>query len=145
MGNPNRRPMTAEEYRLAQAKAMTERQLLDGILGTPRNPGIALALGWRGYHTHRGQHSPAGFPDLVLVRRGRLVFAELKRQASSAKTSPEQDAWLADLSAVADSVLDEVLAGDRYIDGINTPPPYIGVYVWRPLDLLDGIVEAVLK
>jgi hypothetical protein len=33
---------------------------------------------WEDYHTWHSLHSPAGFPDLVLVRPPRVVFAELK-------------------------------------------------------------------
>ena len=130
--------MRAAEHRAAVAAAMTEAQLLDGILGTPRAPGLALALGWRGYHTHRSQHSPAGFPDLVLVRRGRLVFAELKRQAARHQPTPEQAAWLQDLTKVAENAeAAELEAGTSF--GI------VGVHLWRPLDLLDGTVEAALR
>lgn len=131
-----RAPMTAAEYRAAQAAAMTEAQLLDGILGTPRNPGVALALGWRGYHTHRSQHSPAGFPDLVLVRRGYLKFAELKRQSSKAMPTPEQQAWLRDLAEVRDLV-------DGYTSAAGVTGT-IGVYVWRPYDLIDGTIARTL-
>ena len=30
------------------------------------------------YHTHRSQHSVAGFPDCVFVRGNRTIYAELK-------------------------------------------------------------------
>lgn len=88
--------------------------------------------------------SGAGFPDLVLVRGRdrRLIFAELKRDAGPrgggtkagshrVETSPEQEAWLADLRAVAGAVTyDESLDHlplQRRIGG--TP---ISVEVWRP-------------
>ena len=140
-GDPGQ-PLTAEEYRRAAARAMTERQLLDGILGTPRNPGIALALGWRGYHTHRSQHSPAGFPDLTRVKAGRLIFAELKTERG--KTSPEQDAWLADLEAVELLGRDHALG--RSVTIVTKPvlEPLVRVYVWRPADLLDGTIARAL-
>lgn len=130
--NANRRPMSREDYLRAAARAMTERQLLDGILDTPRNPGLALALGWRGYHTHRSQHSPAGFPDLTLVRGGRLIFAELKTERG--KTTDEQDAWLEDLGAVE-------------LETYDTDPleAAVRVFLWRPSDLLEGRIEAVLR
>lgn len=139
--------MRAAEHRAAVAAAMTEAQLLDGILGTPRAPGLALALGWRGYHTHRSQHSPAGFPDLVLVRRGRLVFAELKRQADRYQPTPAQAAWLEDLREVEDAARDHALGRSVTIDRDPRPdlPPVVSVHLWRPLDLLDGTVEAALR
>lgn len=139
------RMMTATEHRAKVAAAMTEAQLLDGILGTPRNPGLALALGWLGYHTHRSQHSPAGFPDLVLVKGGRLIFAELKRQAASAKPTEEQRRWLAELGRVSDVGAALASYAPDYVDGITGGAPLVGAYLWRPRDLLDGIVEAVLR
>lgn len=133
--NANRRPMSAEEYRRAQARAMTEAQLLDAVLGTPRRPGLALALGWRGYHTRRSQHSPAGFPDLCLVHpSGLLIFAELKTERG--KTSEEQDAWLDDLEAV------RYAASDYDASPVFEP---VRAYLWRPSDLLDGTIEAALR
>lgn len=58
----------------------------------------AKSHGWRVYHTHNSRRSAKGFPDLVLVRRGVCVFAELKRSRAESPTA-EQAAWLADLAA----------------------------------------------
>lgn len=46
------------------------------------------------------QADGAGFPDLVLVRDGRLIFAELK--VGTGKLSSRQVDWFVDLDAVAD-------------------------------------------
>lgn len=131
--------MNAEEYRRAAARAMTEAQLLDAVLGTPRRPGIALALGWRGYHTHRSQHSPAGFPDLCLVKPDvGLVFAELKTERG--KTTEDQDAWLEDLGAIEHEERVDLASRDldQFVD------PVVRVYLWRPSDLLEGRILTAL-
>ena len=52
-------------------------------------------FGWRYYHTYRSKRSPQGFPDLVLVRPPRVVFAELKRDTT--KLTPFQEEWMTDL------------------------------------------------
>ena len=39
---------------------------------------LAKMFGWLYYHTWRSFHSPAGFPDCVMVRGNRTSFAELK-------------------------------------------------------------------
>jgi hypothetical protein len=49
---------------------------------------VARAFGWRRYHTFLSKHSPAGFPDEVLVRPPRLIFAELK--SDHGRLKPEQ-------------------------------------------------------
>jgi hypothetical protein len=59
---------------------------------------IATGFGWRVYHTHDSRRSTAGFPDLVLVRGSRLVFAELK--SLKGIVEPEQREWLDDLARV---------------------------------------------
>lgn len=59
----------------------------------------ARLMGWMVYHTHDSRHSAAGFPDLVMVRQGRMVVAELKRVGG--KPTAEQAAWLAEMGAVA--------------------------------------------
>lgn len=88
-----------------------------------QNNVIALArmFGWRVAHfrpakTSKGWRTPMqgdkGFPDLVLAKAGRVIFAELKSARGS--VSKEQLAWLVDLD-----------------DGSGKPE----VYVWRPADL----------
>jgi hypothetical protein len=79
---------------------------------------VARTCGWLRYHTWKSIHSPAGFPDEVLVRPPRLVFAELK--SASGRLKPEQEAWLEALQQV----------------------PGVDVFVWRPDDM-DEIAEAL--
>lgn len=97
------------------ARSMSEAELQSAVIARAR------ALGWRWYHTHDSRRSPGGFPDLVLVNaaRGRLIFAELKREGG--RFRPGQEEWLSDL---------------RRAHG--------GVYVWRPSDLLIGEIDRVL-
>lgn len=80
---------------------------------------LTRLFGWRRYHTWRSINSPAGFPDEVLVRRDRLIFAELK--AENGKVSALQQEWLDDLALV----------------------PGIEVYLWRPsqLEEIAGILR----
>jgi len=56
---------------------------------------LAKLCGWLVYHTLDSRGSDAGFPDLVLVRRGRVVFAELKSETG--KATPMQQRWLIEL------------------------------------------------
>lgn len=81
---------------------------------------IARTLRYRFYHTHDSRRSPAGFPDLVMVRPRRLVFAELKRERG--RVSQEQTQWIFELQG----------AGAE-------------VYLWRPSDLLSGKILGTLK
>lgn len=48
--------------------------------------------GWLCYHTHDSRRSNPGYPDLTLVRRGEIVFAELKVPPN--ECSEEQVRWL---------------------------------------------------
>ena len=67
--------------------------------------------GWMVYHTYDSRRSDAGFPDLVMVRGGRVIFAELKYDKGYAdwddrkpkrrgKISEAQQAWIDALSNV---------------------------------------------
>jgi hypothetical protein len=71
---------------------------------------LAVLRGWRMFHPFDSRRSAPGWPDLALVRRGRLVFAELK--AEHGRLTAEQRAWLDDLRLV----------------------PGVLVFVWRPSD-----------
>lgn len=94
---------------------MTERQLQAAIEALCRQLGLMY------YHTHRSQHSPPGWPDIVIVApgRGALVW-ELKREGQ--QPTPAQQIWLAALESV----------------GWSTA-------VIRPSDLLDGTVVTALQ
>jgi len=59
---------------------------------------LADLTGWRWFHVYDSRRSPAGFPDLALVRRGRLIFFEVK--SASGRISRPQAAWLLDLAQV---------------------------------------------
>jgi hypothetical protein len=76
----------------AVPKAVTEADLQANVLA------LAGHRGWLRYHTFDSRRSAAGFPDLVLVRGDRLVFAELKRERGRVTT--EQRHWLAALGEV---------------------------------------------
>jgi hypothetical protein len=79
---------------------------------------LARMFGWQlVYHTYWSEHSAAGFPDLVLCKPPRLVFAELK---VGTIVKPAQQAWLDGLADVA---------------GVET-------YIWRPADM-QGIVDVL--
>lgn len=79
---------------------------------------LATWLRWRMYHTHDSRRSHAGFPDLVLVRAPRVIFAELKSEKGIVR--PEQRNWLGTLQAC----------------------PGVETYLWRPSDM--GTIEEVL-
>lgn len=78
---------------------------------------LAKRNGWRVYHTHDSRKSEAGFPDLVMVRAGRLIIAELK--AASGKVAAAQQNWIDDLRSCG-----------------------LDVRVWRPSDW-KAIVEVL--
>lgn len=103
------KPMTTSEYRDYVAAGMAEADLQSRV------ERLARELGWLIYHTHDSRRSQAGFPDLVLVRRGRLVWRELKTMKG--KVTPEQQEWL---------------------DALTVANADVGV--WRPIDLLDETI-----
>lgn len=103
---------------------MTEAELQSGIVE------LARLLGYRVAHfgiglSRRGWRTPAhadavGFPDLVLVGHGRVLYRELKVKRN--RLTPEQGEWL---DALADAGQD--------------------VGVWRDLDWHAGLIEAELR
>lgn len=52
---------------------------------------LARLCGWLCYHTLDSRGSAGGFPDLVLVKGRRVVWAELKSE--SGRLSPGQESW----------------------------------------------------
>lgn len=94
---------------------------------------LAKFYGWKVAHfgasvrvvgkdrTFVGDRDSTGFPDLVLVRGERLIFAELK--AEKGKVSPAQTAWLVSLTGHSDRPRE--------------------VYLWYPKDW--KIIEETLK
>ena len=71
---------------------------------------LARLTGWLAYHPHDSRRSAAGWPDLALVRNGRIIFAELK--TTRGRLRPEQRIWLDALAHC----------------------PGVEVAVWRPRD-----------
>lgn len=57
---------------------------------------VAQPLGWLHFHDYRSDKSTPGWPDLVLVRGGRLIFAELKAKPGL-KPSHYQKIWMESL------------------------------------------------
>ena len=57
----------------------------------------AVYHGWKVYAVWDSRKTPAGWPDLTLVRGTRLMFWELKKQKGR-KPTDDQLAWLSALS-----------------------------------------------
>jgi hypothetical protein len=104
---------------------MTEAVLQEAIIECART------LGWLVYHTHDSRHSAKGFPDLALVRDGRLVFAELKAEGKN--PTLDQEAWLLELRTVG------TLARP------HNEGPRVQAFLWRPDDWLSGRIESILR
>jgi VRR-NUC domain len=84
--------------------AETEKQFQASVVE------VARLHRWRVYHTHDSRRSEPGFPDLVMVRRRRIVFAELK--AEKGRVTDTQREWIGALRMAS----------------------ACEVYVWRPSD-----------
>ncbi len=91
---------------------------------------LAKRLGWRSACFRPAQVRPgkfvtpvggdgAGWPDLALVRRNRMIFAELKTDEGYRK--PRQRAWHVALEQAGQTV-----------------------YTWKPRDWLSGEIERTL-
>jgi hypothetical protein len=53
---------------------------------------LAKLFGWRYHHSWTQIHSPAGYPDITLVKGSRLIFCELKSEKGT--VHPKQQEWL---------------------------------------------------
>lgn len=76
---------------------MDEANLQAGVLG------LAGLYRWLRYHTADSRKSHQGFPDLVLLKPPRLIFAELKGDTEYGRRGPthEQQLWLDGLAQIA--------------------------------------------
>jgi hypothetical protein len=95
------------------ARAMTEQQLQESV------EELAALLGWWAWHDQDSRRNRAGLPDLILVRRNRLMWCELKTQ--DGRIRPEQRHVLAMLQTAGQVV-----------------------HLWRPSDWLDGTIRKEL-
>ena len=80
---------------------------------------IAKDTGWMLFHDYDSRRSTAGFPDLVMTRDGRTIFAELKSQKGRVKAAQQE--WL--------DALDKT-------EGLE-------VFLWRPSDM-DEVVKNLM-
>lgn len=80
---------------------------------------LATSLGYLAYHTFDSRRSNPGFPDLVLVGNGKVIYAELKTEKG--RVRPEQKKWLKALKS----------------NGAEA-------YLWRPQDY-DAVREYLIK
>lgn len=76
--------------------------------------------GLRHYHTHDSRRSVPGFPDLVIVGPAGVLFRELK--TATGRVSHDQQEWIRALTEAG-----------------------CDVAVWRPADLVAGIVQSELE
>mgnify|MGYP006267172765 FL=1 len=110
------RPITESEF---QAQVIQLAKLRGWLVHHTR-PARIKVRGVETYRTPIAGH--AGFPDLVLARRGRVIYAELKAQAGQLRE-------------------DQI----RWRDAMSTPDrtEYAGWFVWRPSDWAQ--IERVLE
>lgn len=106
--------MPRDERNIGEVFKVNEKALQNAVVE------LAKLYGWRVHHTRPAQmpsgkwatpiQGHAGFPDLVLLRPPEILFVELK--SAIGRTSPQQDEWLADLTAAG-----------------------LEVHLWRPRDI----------
>jgi hypothetical protein len=104
----------APHYNPAESKPIqqTERAFQASVVR------YARLMGWTCHHHYDSRRSSPGLPDLLLVRRPRVVWAELKSERG--RLTPDQRAWITELRACGQEA-----------------------YIWRPSQWQD--VERILK
>lgn len=110
-----------------EAPHMTEAELQSVVIE------LAQLKGWLVHHdrparTAKGWRTPIqgtpGFPDLVLARNGRVIFAELKSERGAMRG--DQLRWMRELA------VEDVRGADVELE------------VWRPEDWRNGTIEEAL-
>ncbi len=105
--------VTLQQYQQLVALQMSEKEWQDQVIK------LATRLGWMCYHTWNSQHSAKGFPDTVMIRRNRLIVAELKSEKGTL-TLP-QTLWLEAFRSCS-----------------------IETYVWKPRDV-DEVISILSR
>lgn len=104
---------------MTRIEPFTEDALLSAVLE------LAHLRGWLVYHVRNSRagviQGDVGFPDLVLVRGGTILFIELK--SGKLRPSPAQRMWL---------------------DALNQAVPFSADF-FQPEDWLDGSIDVVLR
>ena len=95
---------------------INEKQFQQQVIGLAQLRGYDCI-----YHTWDSRNSPSGFPDLIIVRDGRQIVAELKREGEN--ITAEQYFWLLEFMTV----------------------PETEVYVWWPTDDDWAEIEKVFE
>jgi len=80
---------------------------------------FATKHGWLVYHVAKTRFRKRGFPDLLMLRHGRLVVVEIK--STEGKLHPEQEVWLREFGKCK----------------------AVEVYLWRPSDW--GSIQELLQ
>lgn len=122
--------------RRALDEAMTERVFQDAVTE------FAQLHGWLVYHTHDSRRSAPGFPDLTMVRNGRVVFAELKTErgrvtADQARFMEEVELNRSELASLIDwrvLVYDQRLQNRLYNALVAGHRNALKAFIWRPSD-----------
>lgn len=112
------------------AKSITEKQLSDNIVN------LARMLGWLVHRdpTWRATGADPGYPDLTLLRKGELIFAELKKSETGGRVTDDQRRWLEALAALHNRSLRE-----------SPSLPMVQCYLWTTAQWVDGTIEETLR
>lgn len=118
---PARRPQRAANARRADAalavqpqRKYREEDLFEAVRELCKILGLLL------YHTHDSRRSYPGFPDVVIVGPGGVLFRELK--SATGRVTKDQMVWLAALQS----------------HGFD-------VGIWRPADMANGRISRELQ
>lgn len=125
--------MTAAEY---LAAASSETDFIDTVIE------LAQQAGWHVAHFRPARTADGGwvtamkgdpgFPDLVMAKKGSVIFAELK--SKNGRPSAVQRSWLAALTDTDGNVWNgEHVAA--IASGSEHFPQLFSVYLWRPADM----------